>query len=380
MGQFKSRFLLRFFYLNLLLSAACTDQSGSQVKLTSAGEALWPNGILVYNFAPDFPEDLKKRTIDAAWNITLQTNVEVYDIQTAQTKGYNTDISLPIFYDEGGVCGAIEGYQPGKSSMLLSENCSKGNIIHEFLHALGVAHEHLNPDFQGSIDLNRVASTYENNFQTNVANRNVSGYDRQSIMHYPSLAFSVCNFPDDPKIESNPELKRCSELGFLWGGDDQCLEACSTIQGPNGQLFKSQDFNLTSYDINGINLLYANEVAKRNAGANFGQEPTGGQVDPNAIGSGYGGTTDINGCNWDDAQANNGHGWNPQTKDSCDPELNGAWPAQVSQNTSTSVLGYNGTRDPNGCNWDDSDKHGGWGYNSDTGNGDNCPPVNRPYR
>ena len=39
MGKTQAWHLLQFICINLLVSTACIDQSGSEVKLTSAGEA-----------------------------------------------------------------------------------------------------------------------------------------------------------------------------------------------------------------------------------------------------------------------------------------------------------------------------------------------------
>ena len=114
-----------------------------------------------------------------------------------------------------------------------------------------------------------------------------------------------------------------------------------------------------------------------------GSEGGGSQYNSGGIGSGYNGTVDANGCNWDDEWKNNnqGWGWNPATKSPCDPKLKNSGASQGSQPSlpnnnqgsqtisqgSGSKCGqtwtdsYNGNTFPYCCTQSDPDGDG-WGH------------------
>jgi len=72
-------------------------------------------------------------------------------------------------------------------------------------------------------------------------------------------------------------------------------------------------------------------------------------------------TTSVNGCDYSNADAYGGWGWNASLGQSCEP---------LTVNTDLT------TRVDDNCNYSYASLHGGWGWNAETQ--ESCPPVNTP--
>jgi len=88
--------------------------------------------------------------------------------------------------------------QGGGQSILVSDACSTGSIIHEIGHALGLFHEHTRPDRENfaQIDWQQVVPGKEINFEVLGAGvQNYGPYDYGSIMHYGEYFFTATGDP-----------------------------------------------------------------------------------------------------------------------------------------------------------------------------------------
>jgi Astacin (Peptidase family M12A) len=88
--------------------------------------------------------------------------------------------------------------------MILYEECGRGNMIHEFLHALGFLHMHtaVERDKFVSIQWDNVMEQSKMNFVKYTQHVSMFGteYDYGSIMHYGDKAFA--------KDKSQPSIRK----------------------------------------------------------------------------------------------------------------------------------------------------------------------------
>lgn len=246
--------------MSLLMIVSCSDFQNSQLKLSRMnGFKLWPNGILIYEFDKNFNEQMKHKVQTAASNITNETDIEVISKEEADTKGYKIGYTNKISSVENG-CSAKVGYRE-ESQMYLSTVCEYGTIMHEFFHVLGIAHEQVNPKFEGQIKVNNIQKPFESQFEGGDFINSLTDHDRLSIMHYGSDAFSICGNPNDPKLKLNQKAAECVANGNL--NSDECYQACATIVGKKGELLEAQRDYLTASDKEGINKLYSSVTKNR---------------------------------------------------------------------------------------------------------------------
>lgn len=248
------------FMCGLLIGAStamvsCSSFDESELKLTSySGVKLWPDGILIYQFDKNFNEDSKHKVQTAANNINNWTNVEIVSREEAEAKGYKIGHVAKIISNDN-ACWANIGYYDD-SEMNIASGCTIGNIMHEFFHLLGIAHEQLNPDFKGNIRLDKVQPEYESQF-TAERLRRLTNHDKLSIMHYDSWSFSICSDADSEKVvNSNDEkLKACAKKPD-YAYDKECSKICAVIVDNKGQVITRQRDYLTDSDVAGIKKLY----------------------------------------------------------------------------------------------------------------------------
>lgn len=193
------------------------DRSGSHPNAL-----LWPKGILIYDFADKSPA-VVKLVKEAMRQIETDTNIRFK--QRTNERDY-----VLIGTDQQG-CWSHIGRTGGAQPLNLQLNgcLYKGTIMHEFLHALGILHE------QSRYDRDNHIIIYEENIYEHMLSnfslvRHVGNgsYDINSIMHYPSDAFSKNGRP-----------------------------TITTVKG--GMIHANREY-LTSKDISGLNELYANQI------------------------------------------------------------------------------------------------------------------------
>uniref|UniRef100_A0A8C1KUX8 Metalloendopeptidase n=1 Tax=Cyprinus carpio TaxID=7962 RepID=A0A8C1KUX8_CYPCA len=109
-------------------------------------------------------------------------------------------------------CWSYIGHSsPGGQALSIGKDCGrKGIVEHQFLHALGLNHEHLRYDRDEYVTINHenIRKGYESNFNKhsgNVSTTQETPYDYYSVMHFDKNAFSNGN--GSTIITKSPELQ-----------------------------------------------------------------------------------------------------------------------------------------------------------------------------
>lgn len=147
----------------------------------------WPMGVMPYTneFAPDSDIDVRIKEAIAYWNTLFPGTL----VPRTSQADYVT------FSFKAGVCESRIGRVTGQQFIGLSSNCTRGSVIHEVGHALGLWHEHTRPDRGQYVKINwlEIQEGKAHNFEIpkEGESEGAGAYDFGSIMHYPRTAFSI---------------------------------------------------------------------------------------------------------------------------------------------------------------------------------------------
>lgn len=236
----------------LVLVACGQPQQKSHLDLTTTfGVLLWEDGIIPYSIE-GFTRIRAQHITDAAAEISNRTNVSFIPVVEV------TATTLRILPAKTGCRASTIGRGYTNPTISLSSSCKKASIMHEMLHILGFAHEHVYPKaVQVRDHLVQSDIQLKYNFLDPSA-REVTDYDAESIMHYSSQANSICDNLDDEKwdtLDEGSKPKPSCQV-FNWREIPQCPKQCATILSAEGELIESQRTGLSKKDIEGINRVY----------------------------------------------------------------------------------------------------------------------------
>jgi hypothetical protein len=184
--------------------------------------ALWPGGIVYYKLSSKLSSAVRDRIQGAMAHWENKT-----PIRFRKAEGRPDYVK----FAPGRGCSAHIGKIGGEQLVRLSKFCSKGNVIHEIGHTVGLWHEQSRTDRNDFVRVrwDNIQDGQDHNFQTYVQQgfdgRNVGSYQIKSIMHYGSFAFSR---------NGKPTLVRRSD----------------------GSTFDSNRTGLTDRDVNGVSKIY----------------------------------------------------------------------------------------------------------------------------
>lgn len=123
-------------------------------------------------------------------------------------------------------CWSAIGRKGGKQRMGISNGCSVGNVMHEFLHAAGMYHEQSRADRDQflKIDFANIEENKKGNFEERES-KSVCDFDFGSIMQYPSWAFAkdkskptiipLKPLPQGVVMGQRGHLSECDKMGIL---------------------------------------------------------------------------------------------------------------------------------------------------------------------
>ncbi|KAI6220819.1 Metalloendopeptidase [Aphelenchoides fujianensis] len=145
------------------------------------GRNRWPNNVVHYDLS-----NRKSIIHKALANLQSQTCFKFK--KRSSEKDY-------VHVDKKDGCYSVVGRQGGRQIMSLGDGCIlQGTVQHEFLHALGIQHEHQRPDRDKYLKVNY--KNLERGMRSQVEKIPASQvdlhgikYDYKSIMHYDATAF-----------------------------------------------------------------------------------------------------------------------------------------------------------------------------------------------
>jgi astacin len=162
-------------------------------SLTTAGTGinrkslLWPNGVLIYEIDPKLPA--QNRVFDAIEHWEEKTGIRFIE----RTKDNATKYPNYVYFQPAAGCWSYVGMIGGKQPLGLALGCSTGSTIHEIGHALGLWHEQsrIDRDEHVTVYFENIIAGMEHNFAKHITDgQDIGEYDYDSIMHYPTWAFS----------------------------------------------------------------------------------------------------------------------------------------------------------------------------------------------
>lgn len=147
----------------------------------------WPNNRIPYVFSSSSNSALQSAVRQAISEFSQRTCLKF--VQRKSERDY-----IEFFPGQG--CWSYIGRARGRQQISLGKGCeSKGVAIHEMMHAIGFWHEQSRTDRDNYVRVleENIMSGAERNFQKyKVGSSDTYGqaYDKRSVMHYGSYAFS----------------------------------------------------------------------------------------------------------------------------------------------------------------------------------------------
>lgn len=154
----------------------------------------WPDGIVPYT-----PPTSNSITQQLNIQLAIDHWMERSRITFVERTEENADL-YPNYlrFASSNSCASYVGMQGGEQSVMVSDGCTTGSIIHEIGHALGLFHEHTRSDRDSYVQINweEIVNGKDINFKLqNVGTHDYGHYDYGSIMHYGEYFFSNSTTP-----------------------------------------------------------------------------------------------------------------------------------------------------------------------------------------
>lgn len=181
-------------HLDAAISCDFEEHQRRRLGVVQPEMNMWPDATLCYAFPKGvFDQREHGLVADAIQQITDVSCVKIISVDECKRiqgdKPCNgCEAYVNVIKDQG--CYSLVGYQGKPQSLSLATSCFNvgyGTVMHEFLHALGMRHEHTHPasKLAGLVVLRDNIKVPASNYQIETdGDTRVSIYDPNSLMHY----------------------------------------------------------------------------------------------------------------------------------------------------------------------------------------------------
>ncbi len=169
---------------------------GKLLKDKPKQSKLWPSAEIPFGFNEGFPEALRENVLEAIAYYNVETAVNFVQVDA----DYDEDVVV-FQLREGAPCSSYLGRVGGLQPIYLNKACSKQDVIHELMHALGFVHEQQREGRDQHIEIlwPNIQADYQYNFSilpdslVHQYEGSVFNLSLTSVMMYHDEAFSKDN-------------------------------------------------------------------------------------------------------------------------------------------------------------------------------------------